>query len=95
MTPPPNNTDPDKNRHEYFLMEVRLSAEDVKEYTRNLIDSLMEKRIVPLEKRTTSLEDTRTFATGVAKTLGVGVPALGSFAYFFWKVREAIKASGH
>ena len=50
--------DEERQRHEYMLMEIRLSAEDVKEYVREAIK--------PLDKRVTSLEHWRTKIHGIA-----------------------------
>lgn len=46
----------EQRRHEFFLMEVRLTGED----TKNAIAEKLEKRLVPLENRMTSLEHYRT-----------------------------------
>ena len=43
-------------QHEYTLMEIRLSAEDVKEYVR--------QEIKCIDKRLSSLEHWRTFLVG-------------------------------
>lgn len=50
----------DKRRHEYTLMEVRLTGEDIK----NNIAEKIDKRIKPLEDRVTSLEHWRTLLLG-------------------------------
>jgi flagellar motor component MotA len=70
----------ERKRHEYLLKEIRLSAEDVKDYIADKV-----------EPRITSLEDTRTYCRGVLKTVGIGIPALGSVAWFVLELAKSIK----
>ena len=70
----------DRKRHEYLLAEIRLSAEDIKEHIRDRI-----------EPRISSLEATRDYSRGIVKTVGVGIPALGSGSWFIWQFFKEIK----
>ena len=55
----------EKRRHEYLLMELRLTGEDIK-------TSVSEK----YEKRVSSLERWRSYVNGIGKGIGVAGAAL-------------------
>jgi len=50
-----------------------------------------EKRMEKNEWRTTSLETSRSYAKGVLKTLGVGLPALASVLWGIFEIWKVIK----
>lgn len=75
-----SRADEERKRHEYILREIRLSAEDVKDYV-----------CKEVEPRIKSLEATRDYTRGVIKTVGVGIPAIGSIAWFVWEFIKEIK----
>jgi hypothetical protein len=52
----------EKARHEYTLMEIRLSAEDVKEYVRG--------EVKKVEKRVSRLEHLCSYVSGI---IGAGI----------------------
>ena len=56
----------EKRRHEYFLMEIRLSAEDVKEDMRQQISVVIKDHILPIKGRISTLEHWRTGIIGGA-----------------------------
>ena len=49
-----------KKQHEYTLMEIRLSAEDVKEDMRQQINTVIKDHILPIKGRISTLEHWRT-----------------------------------
>ena len=48
-------------------------------------------RLTDLRDRTAGLEATRNYAKGVLKTMAVGVPALGSVAWFIFEIGKFLK----
>jgi len=75
-----------KRRHEFDLMDRRLGEQRIIDELKDHIEtSVIKKRIEPLEDKVTSLESTRTYAKGFIKATSIGVPAIGSIAWFFWK----------
>ena len=69
----------EKKRHEYLLAEIRLVGEDIKEHIRDRV-----------EPRIKSLEATRDFQHGIIKTVGIGVPSIGSVSWFVWQITKEI-----
>ncbi len=51
------------------------------------------KDISALDDRATSLEGSRTYAKGIIKAVGVGVPAMGSVAWFIFEAAKFIKGA--
>lgn len=68
----------EKARHEYILMEIRLSAEDQKAEIKQYID----QKFVPCENRLTELEHWRTKMNGVTTGLALGWSALLAYLQY-------------
>ena len=49
------------------------------------------ERLTGQAERLTSLEDTRAYAKGIIKAVAVGVPALGSVAWFIFEIGKFLK----
>lgn len=71
-----------------LINNVRVEGDATRTAIKEFSDK-QDKNCIMCKKDTTdrleSLEESRTFAKGVIRTVGIGVPAIGSLSWFFFK----------